>query len=119
MRVPESPKTYRVGMMWLTLTYFTKGFSLVRFLILSLLIFFVTCCSIVCMFVHRVILYIQQYFTEKCYDDGWNQSHEGKERKAAELTLYVVRNTKKIAIEHFMHVAEDMDRHPIRHHNAV
>lgn len=37
-----SPKTYRVGMMWLTLTYLMNGFSFVRFLILSLLIFFVT-----------------------------------------------------------------------------
>lgn len=37
-----SPETYRVGMMWLTLTNLTKGFSLVRFLILSLLIALVT-----------------------------------------------------------------------------
>lgn len=42
-RVPESPVTYRVGMRWLTLTNLTKGFSLVRFLMVSLLIDLVTC----------------------------------------------------------------------------
>lgn len=42
-RVPESPKTYRVGIMWLTLTNLMKGFSFVRFLIFSLLIALVTC----------------------------------------------------------------------------
>lgn len=41
--MPESPTTYRVGMRWFTLTNFTKGFSFVRFLMVSLVIAFVTC----------------------------------------------------------------------------
>lgn len=37
-----SPSTYRVGMRWLTLTYFTNGFSFVRLVTFALLMALVT-----------------------------------------------------------------------------
>lgn len=41
----KESQTYRVGMRWLTLTYFTNGFSFVRFVTFALLMAFVTCCT--------------------------------------------------------------------------